>query len=280
MAQEHQQFEPPLWLISGITVATYSLIHPAGNIQLFQQIQHLHPYLKQSGLLSKRNFNYASWIIQRDGLLSLWRGTLSGILITQEILIQQDILKKLMKKYPIPERDAPKSWEKFFKNWLLNFSVQSIGILVVYPIYTIYFKMMDDIEPVRKYSGILDCLIQIFNEGGIKGIYKGFNIRILKIFIDTFLSSIAYNYGIKGENDLKKDHKYFIVTILSALITYPLDSQNAKAILGYKDLEVSSGVFGWISDNMRGALIELSPRLIHYFIFNVTEQLQNSGIMD
>lgn len=171
--------------------------HFLQNKVVMQQILTTHPYIKLTGLLNRKNFYYVSWITKRDGISALWRGGVSGMIAFQrnavEFKIKEKIFKEIFEKKPIHERE----FKDFIKFFLVDFSISGILSVLFQPSVVVSYTRISEIDPILRHSGSIECLIQILEDEGIRGLYKGLKLRLLKDLCESLLSSIGYLNGVK-----------------------------------------------------------------------------------
>lgn len=269
-APQQTEIQVPYWMLSALTSVAYTALHPMGHIQVIQQVQKVHPYLISQRLTSMLNFSYTDWITKRDGASALWKGNISGVIVCQQFLLQNNITQTLRKKGIIPNRESKPSFKKFFNHFLTHFGINTLGNILFYPAYAVGYRLMFDLEPVPFYTGNIDCLVKTLKIEGLAGLYSGIEYRILKLLAECFLNSIAFCFfGIEDEDDVEKDWKYFLNTFLVTALCYPFEVMSAREVGGFDMIGESED--GILEPWTCGFLVEISPKLVHFVYFLATK---------
>ena len=111
----------------------------------------------------------------KDGISGLYRGfviSFVGIFIYRGLYFGlYDTIKPLA---PVSIRD------NFFANFLLGYCITVMAGLASYPIDTIRRRMMMTSGEAVKYSGSIDCAVQILQKEGVKSYFKGAGANVLR----------------------------------------------------------------------------------------------------
>jgi len=59
----------------------------------------------------------------------------------------------------------------------------SIGIIFGNPFDVYKIRMINDVGAKKKYKGFIDCVQKSFKSDGLKGMWKGINVNILRSFL-------------------------------------------------------------------------------------------------
>lgn len=191
---------------------------------------------KYTGIL-----NCFSRVIKEEGVLALWRGNMSNIIRyfpTQAInFSMKDQLNRIFCKY-----DSKKEPAKFFMGKLLSGGCAgAIGLLCVYPLDFARTRLGADHgrgKGERQFTGTFDCLKKIFKKDGLGGIYGGFGISVMGIFVYRALYFGGYDAGKKfflGEDASIPFWKRYmfaqVVTTGSETISYPIDTIRRRLMM-------------------------------------------------
>lgn len=77
-------------------------------------------------------------------------------------------------------------WKFFVGSLLAGGLAGSFGLIFVYPLDFARTRLGADIgrsEAERQFKGLFDCFRQIFVKDGLLGLYQGFGISVVGIFI-------------------------------------------------------------------------------------------------
>jgi len=136
--------------------------------------------------------------VKNEGFISLWRGNWANVVRyfpTQALNFSfKDLFNSVFNKY-----DSKKESTKFFLSNLL--SGGCAGTLTTFFVYPLDFartrlgvdlgRKMED----RQFTGIADCLKKVFKKDGIVGLYRGFIMSVIGIFIYRGLYFGLYDTG-------------------------------------------------------------------------------------
>jgi len=178
---------------------------------------------------------------KQEGPLAYWRGNGTNVLRYFPTQALNFAFKDTYKQMFMPKRDTPYSyWEAFGRNMLSGGAAGATSLVFVYPLDLARTRMTTDMGKGadRLYKGLIDCTVKTWKEGGIRSLYKGFNISVAGI--------IPYRAVYFGGFDtlkiiFKMDHntsfwfKWLISqtnTIIAQFITYPIDTVRRVMMLG------------------------------------------------
>lgn len=93
----------------------------------------------------------------------------------------------------------------------------------------------------RQFTGLLDCMQKIFKSDGITGLYRGFQISVIGIFVYRALYFGCYDSGkraIWGDDAAQKNASFLarfffaqLVVSSSETVSYPLDTVRRKLMM-------------------------------------------------
>eukprot|EP00796_Vickermania_ingenoplastis_P006184 gene6184-4461_t len=177
--------------------------------------------------------------VKNEGIYSLWRGNLSNVVRyfpTQALNFAfKDQFKRMFnfKK----EKDGYGKW--FFGNMASGGLAGATSLCVVYSLDYVRTRLANDTKSAKKggerqYSGMIDCYRKTLQTDGIAGLYRGFCVSCVGI--------IAYRGFYFGLYDTIRPMmpvdtfvvNFFlgwIVTIVSGLISYPLDTIRRRMMM-------------------------------------------------
>lgn len=123
----------------------------------------------------------------------------------------------------------------------------AIGLSIVYPLDFCRTRLAADIKSSkkggeRKFNGLVDCIKKITASDGVTGLYRGFGISILGIFIYRSLYFGFYDtgkamfFGDKkdGEKQLGLFTKFLFanaVVISSETASFPIDTVRRRLMM-------------------------------------------------
>eukprot|EP00796_Vickermania_ingenoplastis_P004127 gene4128-2971_t len=162
--------------------------------------------------------------VKNEGIYSLWRGNLSNVVLQAHVQLQK-------------EKDGYGKW--FFGNMASGGLAGATSLCVVYSLDYVRTRLANDTKSAKKggerqYSGMIDCYRKTLQTDGIVGLYRGFCVSCVGI--------IAYRGFYFGLYDTIRPMmpvdtfvvNFFlgwIVTIVSGLISYPLDTIRRRMMM-------------------------------------------------
>ncbi len=176
-----------------------------------------------------------------EGVLSFWRGNLANVLRyfpTQALNFAfKDSIKAVFKT----PKDASYV-EKFSKNILSGGCAGSMSLLFVYSLDYARTRLANDAKGAskgggeRKFNGLVDVYVKTFKSDGIAGLYRGFVISCVGIFIYRGMYFGLYD-SLKPIL-LGEDANVFVsfllgwaVTVTAGLMSYPIDTIRRRMMM-------------------------------------------------
>ena len=93
----------------------------------------------------------------------------------------------------------------------------------------------------REFTGLIDCCGKIFKKEGIQGLYRGFGISVLGIFVYRAFYFGAYDAGKKlyyGSEEKARESSFLtrflfaqVITTSSETLAYPLDTIRRRLMM-------------------------------------------------
>jgi len=173
-----------------------------------------------------------------EGVFSFWRGNLANVIRyfpTQALNFAfKDTVKSMFKT----AKDAPQ-YEKFAKNILSGGVAGSLSLTFVYSLDYCRTRLANDAKSKdgkRQYSGMIDVYAKTIKSDGIQGLYRGFVISCVGIFIYRGMYFGLYD-SIKpivlGENAsvFLSFLLGWAVTVTAGLMSYPIDTIRRRMMM-------------------------------------------------
>merc|ERR1712142_1875 len=173
-----------------------------------------------------------------EGMGSFWRGNMANVIRyfpTQALNFAfKDTVKSLFKT----AKDAPQ-YEKFAKNILSGGVAGSLSLTFVYSLDYCRTRLANDAKTktgTRQYNGMIDVYVKTIKSDGIQGLYRGFVISCVGIFIYRGMYFGLYD-SIKpivlGDNAsvFLSFILGWIVTVTAGLMSYPIDTIRRRMMM-------------------------------------------------
>lgn len=149
---------------------------------------------------------------------------------------------------PYNKNDSPFRW--FLGNLLSGGLAGATSMIFVYPLDFARTRLGVDMgksEADRQFKGLVDCASKIYKADGITGLYRGFGVSVVGIFVYRAFYFGAYDTGKElvltdkwRENLIVKFFFAQFVVTTSETLSYPLDTvrrrmmmQSGKAVKEY-----------------------------------------------
>jgi solute carrier family 25 (adenine nucleotide translocator) protein 4/5/6/31 len=183
-------------------------------------------------------------LIKTEGFFSLWRGNVASVVRYFPNQAMNFSLKDTIKKRFNIYDPKINFWKFAVANCMAGGLAASISLIFCHPIDLIRTRLATDnmnISGDRKFKGSLDCVIQLYNAEGLRGVYKGMVISIIGVFIFRATYFGAYD-TLKGV--IKKDTGFLVkwgaaqmITVLCSVIFYPFDTLRRRMMMQSGEME-------------------------------------------
>jgi solute carrier family 25 (adenine nucleotide translocator) protein 4/5/6/31 len=175
---------------------------------------------------------------RHEGLASFWRGNFASVLryFPQQAL-NFAFKDQIQRAFRIPKTASHA--EKFSKNIMSGGCAGSLSLLFVQSIDYTRTRLATDARRKggqRQFNGIIDCYVKTYRADGIAGLYRGFVISCVCIFIYRGLYFGLYDTLkplLLGDN-AEWLATFFLgwgVTITSGLAAYPIDTVKRRMMM-------------------------------------------------
>merc|ERR1719295_1929708 len=177
-------------------------------------------------------------VLASEGVYPLWRGNLANVLRyfpTQALNFAfKDTIKAAFK---VP-KDAPGSL-KFATNIASGGAAGTMSLLFVYSLDYCRTRLANDAKGKggeRQFNGLIDVYVKTLKSDGIQGLYRGFTISAVGIFIyrgmyfgmfDTLKPILIGDGGNVGLSFLLG----WGVTVTAGLMSYPIDTIRRRIMM-------------------------------------------------
>jgi len=227
------------FMLSGVAAAvSKTAAAPIERVKLL--VQNQSEMLKQ-GRLDKPYGGVVDCTVRtfrNEGILPFWRGNLANVLRyfpTQALNFAfKDTIKSLFKT----AKDAPQ-YEKFAKNILSGGCAGSLSLMFVYSLDYCRTRLANDAKvkgKEREFNGMVDVYVKTVKSDGFFGLYRGFVISCVGIFIYRGMYFGLYD-SLKpillGDNNsvLLSFALGWAVTITAGLMSYPIDTIRRRMMM-------------------------------------------------
>jgi len=179
-------------------------------------------------------------VLQTEGVYPFWRGNLANVLRyfpTQALNFAfKDSIKAVFKT----PKDAP-DFVKFGTNIASGGAAGTMSLLFVYSLDYARTRLANDCKggvcnTERQYNGLVDVYVKTLKSDGIQGLYRGFAISAVGIFIYRGLYFGLYDTlkPIVLGADAGLGISFilgWVVTVTAGLISYPIDTVRRRMMM-------------------------------------------------
>merc|ERR1712095_205956 len=227
------------FMLSGVAAAvSKTAAAPIERVKLL--VQNQAEMIKQGRL--DKPYNGVVDCVQRtlksEGVIPFWRGNLANVLRyfpTQALNFAfKDTIKAVFKT----PKDAPQ-WQKFGTNILSGGCAGSLSLMFVYSLDYARTRLANDAKGKggeRQFNGLIDVYTKTIKTDGVQGLYRGFVISCVGIFIYRGMYFGLYD-SLKpillGE-DASVLLSFLLgwgVTITAGLMSYPIDTIRRRMMM-------------------------------------------------
>merc|ERR1711887_145594 len=176
--------------------------------------------------------------LKTEGIIPFWRGNLANVLRYFPTQALNFAFKDTIKGLFATPKTAPQ-WKQFATNIASSGFAGSLSLTVVYSLDFARTRLANDAKGKggeRQFNGLIDVYVKTLKSDGIQGLYRGFTISAVGIFIyrgmyfgmfDTLKPIIlGADAGVGASFILG-----WAVTITSGLMSYPIDTVRRRMMM-------------------------------------------------
>jgi len=177
-------------------------------------------------------------VFQQEGLYYFWRGNLANVLRYFPTQALNFAFKDTVKALFATPKSASQG-RKFATNIASGGCAGTMSLLFVYSLDYARTRLANDAkgkDGVRKFNGLVDVYVKTFKSDGIQGLYRGFTISAVGIFVYRGMYFGIYDtlkpllIGDGGSVFLSFCLGY-VVTVVSGLMSYPIDTIRRRMMM-------------------------------------------------
>merc|ERR1712002_513312 len=177
-------------------------------------------------------------VLKTEGVYPFWRGNLANVLRYFPTQALNFAFKDTVKAMFATPKDAPQ-YVKFSTNIASGGFAGTMSLFFVYSLDYARTRLANDAKGKggeRQFNGLIDVYVKTLKSDGIQGLYRGFTISAVGIFIyrgcyfgfyDTLKPIVlGDNAGLFASFCLG-----YVVTISSGLVSYPIDTIRRRMMM-------------------------------------------------
>jgi len=177
-------------------------------------------------------------VLATEGVYPLWRGNLANVLRYFPTQALNFAFKDSIKAIFATPKDAS-AQRKFATNIASGGAAGTLSLLFVYSLDYARTRLANDNKSktgTRQFNGLIDVYVKTLKSDGIQGLYRGFTISAVGIFIyrgmyfglfDTLSPIIVGKDGNVGLSFLLG----WAVTVTAGLMSYPIDTIRRRMMM-------------------------------------------------
>merc|ERR550519_1739385 len=177
-------------------------------------------------------------VAKTEGILPFWRGNLANVLRYFPTQALNFAFKDTVKELFATPSGAPK-WEKFATNIASGGCAGVLSLTFVYSLDYTRTRLANDAkgkEGSRKFNGIVDVYVKTFKSDGIWGLYRGFVISAVGIFVYRGMYFGLYDTlkPLVLGSDAGLVSSFLLgwpVTVTAGLASYPIDTIRRRMMM-------------------------------------------------
>ena len=174
------------FILSGAAIAvSKTAVAPLDRVKYLLQTQN---ELTKKGRLDspyKGVIDCSKRILRTEGLYHAWRGNLPNLLKFFPTQAFNFALKDRIKAFLRTSKDASIT-AKFAANIASGGLAGGLSLMFVYPLEYARTRLVTDIKSrggERQFSGLIDVYVKTLKSDGVQGLYRGFTISVLGVFL-------------------------------------------------------------------------------------------------
>lgn len=229
------------FMLGGISAAiAKTLVAPIERVKILLQVQDVVKGV-DSGKVKKYTGigDCFTRVFKEEGITAFWRGNFANVIRYFPTQALNFAFKDTYKRWLNPYN--PKTQPGMFAlgNLLSGGAAGATSLLFVYPLDFARTRLAADIgkgKETRQFTGLGDCLVKIVKSDGVKGLYQGFMVSVLGIFV--YRGFYFGGYDTARKTILNDKSSFFFkflvaqcVTVAAGLASYPLDTIRRRMMM-------------------------------------------------
>lgn len=229
------------FLAGGVAAAiSKTAVAPIERVKLLLQVQHASKQIAKDQQY-KGMVDCFIRIPKEQGVLAFWRGNLANVIRYFPTQALNFAFKDKYKQIFLGGVDKKKQfWRFFIGNLASGGAAGATSLCFVYPLDFARTRLAADIGKSggdREFKGLGDCLVKIFKNDGLNGLYRGFGVSVQGIIIYRAAFFGLYDTA-KGMLPDPKNTPLVVswaiaqcVTTVSGIISYPFDTVRRRMMM-------------------------------------------------
>jgi len=240
------------FFLSGVAAVTSKTI--AAPLERIKMVVQNQDEMIKKGTLEKRFtglMDCSSWIVRNEGFAAFWKSNFTNCLRYFPTQALNFAFKGQIKRYFSPGKTDP-SYVALYKNIVGGGLAGGASLTFVCSLDYARTRLANDLKSSKKggaereFKGLWDVYAKTWASDGIRGLYRGFNISFVGIFIyrgfyfglyDTIMPYFDKNVGLGTRFAVG-----YAVTVAAGLASYPIDTIRRRMMMtsGAKTMQYKS----------------------------------------
>lgn len=230
------------FVLSGIAAVTSKTI--AAPIERIKMVVQNQDEMIKRGTLDKPFKGIADcamWINKNEGFAAFWRSNFTNCIRYFPTQALNFTFKDLVKKIQLLKNSKSDSYAVSLTKNITSGGLAGGGSLAfVYSLDYARTRLANDLKSAKKggereFNGLLDVYKKTLKTDGIRGLYRGFNISFVGIFIYRGFYFGLYDTAVpllgSNANVFTRFAVGYIVTVVAGLASYPLDTIRRRMMM-------------------------------------------------
>lgn len=230
------------FVLSGVAAVTSKTI--AAPIERIKMVVQNQDEMIKRGTLDKPFkgiMDCAAWINKNEGFSAFWRSNFTNCIRYFPTQALNFTFKDLVKKIAILKNSKQDGYAVSLAKNITSGGLAGGGSLAfVYSLDYARTRLANDLKSSKKggereFNGLLDVYKKTLKTDGIRGLYRGFNISFVGIFIYRGFYFGLYDTATpllgSNANVVTRFAVGYIVTVLAGLASYPIDTIRRRMMM-------------------------------------------------
>merc|ERR1711893_120499 len=258
------------FMLSGVAAGvSKTAAAPIERVKLL--VQNQNEMIKQGRLAEpyKGVIDCVNKTLRAEGVIPFWRGNLANCIRYFPTQALNFAFKDKIKAIFATPKTAPQ-WQKFGSNILSGGAAGTLSLLFVYSLDFARTKLANDAKGKggeRQYNGLIDVYRKTLATDGIQGLYRGFVISAVGIFIYR-----GFYFGLYDSLKpilLPADAGFlasftlgYTVTVAASSASYPIDTIRRRMMVLPHSSRVTEPTFSEVSPVLVSSLVSIWSKRI------------------
>lgn len=228
------------FILSGTAAVTSKTV--AAPIERIKMVVQTQGAMIKAGTLEKEFtgiMDCGKWIVREEGFAAFWKSNFTNCLRYFPTQALNFAFKGRIKQIFKTELSDP-AWLQVTKNIIGGGMAGGASLCFVYSLDYARTRLASDLKSKggkRQYSGLIDVYKQTLKTDGFVGLYRGFNISFVGIFVYRGFYFGLYDSIVPNMPDNIKENAFakfavgYVVTVVSGLLSYPIDTIRRRMMM-------------------------------------------------